>query len=105
MFLMKKLKSVSGQVKAGYALALAMLGASSPALAQGQNQTQVDSMLTSLLNLLTGPIAIAIATIAVVICGFMFMMGNGNKGLLGSVIIGIFIVFGAAWVVSTIAGT
>lgn len=76
-----------------------------PAWAQGQNQTQVDSMVTSILNLLTGPIAKGLAMIALVVAGLMFFFGHGNKGLLGSIIIGCFIVFGAGWIVDTISGT
>ncbi len=76
-----------------------------PACAQGMNQTQVDSMLTSILNMLTGPIAKTLAIIALVIAGFMFFFGHGNKALLGSIMVGCFIVFGAGWIVSTISGT
>jgi type IV secretion system protein VirB2 len=35
----------------------------------------------------------------------MFFFGAGNKGLLGSIIVGCFIVFGAGWLVDTISGT
>jgi type IV secretion system protein VirB2 len=76
-----------------------------PAWAQGQNQTQVDSMVQSILNLLTGPIAKGLAMIALVIAGIMFFFGHGNKALLGSIIVGCFIVFGAGWIVDTISGT
>lgn len=76
-----------------------------PAWAQGQNQTQVDSMVQSILSLLTGPIAKGLAMIALVIAGIMFFFGHGNKGLLGSIIVGCFIVFGAGWIVDQISGT
>lgn len=78
-----------------------------PAWAQssGQNQTEVGTMVTAILNLLTGPIAKGLAMIALVIAGIMFFFGHGNKALLGSIIVGCFIVFGAGWIVDTISGT
>lgn len=76
-----------------------------PAWAQAANQTEVVTMANSVLNFLTGPIAKALAAIALVIAGIMFFFGHGNKGLLGSIIIGCFIVFGAQWIVDTISGT
>lgn len=76
-----------------------------PARAQAANQTEVESMVNSILNLLTGPIAKGLAAIALVIAGIMFFFGHGNKGLLGSIIVGCFIVFGAGWIVDTISGT
>lgn len=85
------------------AVSLAMIPV--PAWAQGMNQTQVDSMVTSILNLLTGPIAKGIAAIALVIAGYMFFFGQASKGLIGSIVIGCFIVFGAGWIVDTISGT
>ena len=75
------------------------------AFAQAANQTQVDSMINAILGLLTGSIAKGLATIALVVAGFMFFFGHGNKMLLGSIILGCFIVFGAGWVVSTISGS
>ena len=75
------------------------------AFAQAANQTQIDSMINAILGLLTGTIAKGLATIALVVAGFMFFFGHGNKMLLGSIILGCFIVFGAGWVVSTISGT
>ena len=75
------------------------------AFAQAANQTQIDSMINAILGLLTGTIAKGLATIALVVAGFMFFFGHGNKMLLGSIILGCFIVFGAGWVVSTISGS
>src|SRR3546814_12208928 len=63
------------------------------------NQTQVDTMVTSILNVLAGPIAKGLAAIALVIAGYMFFFGQASKGLIASIIIGCFIVFGAGWIV------
>lgn len=102
---MKIVEYLRGRWNACYAMAMAALLMPAPAWAQGMNQTQVNSMLTSILNLLTGPIAKTLAAIALVVAGFMFFFGQGNKGLLGSIIVGCFIVFGAGWLVDTISGT
>src|SRR3546814_9087441 len=76
-----------------------------PAWAQGMNQTQVDTMVTSILNVLTGPIAKGLAAIALVIAGHMFFFGQASKGLIDAIIIGCFIVFGAGWIGDMISGT
>lgn len=76
-----------------------------PAWAQAMNQTQVDSMVQAILNVLTGPIAKGLAAIALVIAGYMFFFGQASKGLIASIIIGCFIVFGAGWIVDMISGT
>lgn len=104
---MKKLVSnIKGRWSTNYALAGAVLSMLPfPAWAQAANQTEVASMVDSILNLLTGPIAKGLAAIALVIAGIMFFFGAGNKGLLGSIIVGCFIVFGAGWLVDTISGT
>src|SRR3546814_12510096 len=75
-----------------------------PAWAQGMNQTQVDTMVTSILNVLTGPIAKGLAAIALVIAGYMFFFGQSSKGLIASLIIGCFRVFGAGWIVDRVSG-
>jgi len=85
------------------AVSLAMMPV--PAWAQGMNQTQVDSMVQAILNVLTGPIAKGLAAIALVIAGYMFFFGQASKGLIASIIIGCFIVFGAGWIVDMISGT
>ncbi|SEK03771.1 type IV secretion system protein VirB2 [Sphingobium sp. AP50] len=86
---------------AGATLALAP----APAWAQAVNTNDVETMVDLVLALLTGPIAKGLAAIALVIAGIMFFFGAGNKGLLGSIIIGCFIVFGAGWIVDTVSGT
>ena len=76
-----------------------------PAWAQGMNQTQVDTMVQAILNVLTGPIAKGLAAIALVVAGYMFFFGQASKALIGSIIVGCFIVFGAGWIVDMISGT
>lgn len=101
---MKVVKSIRKRWTHSCALAgvtLAMI----PVPAWAQNQTEVVTMVDAVLNFLTGPIAKSLAAIALVVAGIMFFFGHGNKGLLGSIIIGCFIVFGAKWIVDMISGT
>ncbi|NMN07551.1 MULTISPECIES: TrbC/VirB2 family protein [unclassified Novosphingobium] len=92
------------KVQVAAAAALAALVTSQPALAQAANQTQLDTMANAILNLLTGSLAKIGATIALVFAGWLFLSGTGNKALIVSIIIGCFIIFGAGWLVSLIAG-
>ncbi len=73
-----------------------------PAYAQAADG--VTSMAENIKTWLTGSFAKTIAVIAVVIVGFMFFTGRASLGLLVTVIVGIFIVFSAQWIVDTITG-
>ncbi len=88
------------------ALALAVLAVSlllsDPAYAQATDG--ITSMAENIKNWLTGAFARTIAVIAVVIVGFMFFTGRASLGVLVTVIVGIFIVFSAQWIVDTITG-
>ncbi|MDK3075419.1 TrbC/VirB2 family protein [Sedimentitalea sp. JM2-8] len=70
---------------------------SSPALAQDLKPIQ--KMLETVEAALTGPIGIAVATLAVIGTGFMCMMGRLNWGWFASVIIGIVLIFSAGTIV------
>lgn len=75
-------------------------GISDPALAQAGGQLQpVQSTLQTLVQTLTGPIATALAVLAVIACGFFAFVGRLTWGLAGSVIFGIVLVFGSAQIV------
>ena len=70
------------------------------ALAQAAGSlAPVQSTLTTLVSTLTGPIATALATLAVIACGFLAWAGRLTWGVAGSVIFGIVLVFGAAQIV------
>ncbi len=75
---------------------------SDPAHAQAANG--ITSMADNIKTWLTGTFAKTIAVIAVVIVGFMFFTGRASISLLVTVIVGIFIVFSAQWIVDTITG-
>ena len=75
-------------------------GISDPALAQAGGQLQpVQSTLQTLVQTLTGPIATALAVLAVIACGFFAFVGRLTWRLAGSVIFGIVLVFGSAQIV------
>ena len=65
----------------------------SPALAQ--DLSPIQSMLETVEAALTGPIGIAVATLAVMGTDFMCMMGRLNWGWFASVVIGIVLIFSA----------
>lgn len=69
----------------------------SPALAQ--DLSPIQTMLETVEAALTGPIGIAVATLAVIGTGFMCMMGRLNWGWFASVIIGIVLIFSAGTIV------
>ena len=68
-----------------------------PAFAQ--DLSPIQTMLETIEAALTGPIGIAVATLAVIGTGFMCMMGRLNWGWFASVIIGIVLIFSAGTIV------
>jgi type IV secretion system protein VirB2 len=60
----------------------------------------VQSVLQSLISILTGPIASMVAILAVISCGFLAWTGRFTWGIAGSVIMGIVLVFGSTQIVS-----
>jgi type IV secretion system protein VirB2 len=71
--------------------------------AHAQDLSPIQNMLESVEAALTGPIGIAIATLAVIGTGFMCMMGRLNWGWFASVIIGIVLIFSAGTIVAGFA--
>ena len=69
------------------------------AQSSGGTLQPVQSTLTQLVSALTGPIATALATLAVIACGFFAWTGRLTWGIAGSVIFGIVLVFGSAQIV------
>ncbi|MEO3415905.1 TrbC/VirB2 family protein [Roseovarius sp. CAU 1744] len=67
--------------------------------AHAQDLSPIQSMLETVEAALTGPIGIAVATLAVIGTGFMCMMGRLNWGWFASVIIGIVLIFSAGTIV------
>ncbi|RZS87851.1 type IV secretion system protein VirB2 [Phyllobacterium myrsinacearum] len=76
-------------------LAVLMKGASAQTGLQ-----PVQSVLQTLIGILTGPIASMIAILAVISCGFLAWTGRFTWGIAGSVIMGIVLVFGSTQIVA-----
>lgn len=64
-----------------------------------QDLSPIQTMLETVEAALTGPIGIAVATLAVIGTGFMCMMGRLNWGWFASVIVGIVLIFSAGTIV------
>lgn len=64
-----------------------------------QDLSPIQTMLETVEAALTGPIGIAVATLAIIGTGFMCMMGRLNWGWFASVIIGIVLIFSAGTIV------
>lgn len=72
--------------------------------AANQSGDPITSALLWMQGVLLGPIATALAVMAVAGVGFMMLTGRMNWRYGATVIIGVFIIFGAPRVVATIAG-
>lgn len=86
---------------------LTALSLPSAAFAQSANQggDPITSALLWMQGILLGPIATTVAVMAVAGVGFMMLTGRMNWRYGATVIIGVFIIFGAPRLVATIAGT
>jgi type IV secretion system protein VirB2 len=93
-------------LKTRLAVFLALALAPSAAYAQSTNQGSdpVTSALLWMQSILLGPIATAVAVMAVAGVGFMMLTGRMNWRYGATVIIGVFIIFGAPRLVATIGG-
>lgn len=89
--------------------AFPLIALSAPALAAGQVNPQgsgpIVSALLWLQGTLLGNVATAVAVIAVAMVGFMMLTGRMNWRFGATVIIGCFILFGSAAIVSGIQST
>ncbi|MEP0391919.1 MAG: TrbC/VirB2 family protein [Erythrobacter sp.] len=91
------------------ALAASAAVAAMPSAALAQQATNqggdpITSALLWMQSILLGPIATALAVMAVAGVGFMMLTGRMNWRYGMTVIIGVFIIFGAPRLVATIAG-
>ena len=88
--------------------ALTLLAAASPAAAQTtdpQGSGPIVSALSWLQGTLLGNVATAVAVIAVAMVGFMMLTGRMNWRFGATVIVGCFVLFGSAAIVSGIRAT
>ena len=92
-------------VKATVALAAAAMPSAAFAQANPQGSGPIVSALSWLQGTLLGNVATSVAVIAVAMVGFMMLTGRLNWRLGATVIIGCFILFGSAAIVSGIQST
>lgn len=104
---MKSLLRLPANIHAQFAVLLALFALPSAALAQTATNQGGDPITSALLwmqSILLGPIATALAVMAVAGVGFMMLTGRMNWRYGATVIVGVFIIFGAPRLVATIAG-
>jgi type IV secretion system protein VirB2 len=66
--------------------------------------TDPSTILQNIATYVTGPFGQALAILAVMACGFAFMLGRIGLFLLGGIVGGIVLVFGAAFLVQQFVG-
>ena len=91
-------------VKATVALVAAAMPGAALAQANPQGSGPIVSALSWLQGTLLGNVATSVAVIAVAMVGFMMLTGRLNWRVGATVIIGVFILFGAASIVAGIQG-
>lgn len=106
---MNSISNLFARPGAHLAAMIAMVSVHSAAFAQSvQPATQSNDPITSALrwmqSILLGPIATTLAVMAVAGVGFMMLTGRMNWRYGATVIIGVFIIFGAPRLVATIQG-
>lgn len=72
--------------------------------ANAQGDDPITGALQWMQNILLGPVATSLAVMAVAGVGFMMLTGRMNWRYGGTVIIGVFIIFGAPRLVASISG-
>lgn len=85
-------------------LAVFLMPSAAYAQATNQGGDPVTSALLWMQGILLGPIATTVAVMAVAGVGFMMLTGRMNWRYGATVIIGVFIIFGAPRLVATIGG-
>jgi len=103
---MNALTSFPARIAAFATLALMPFLMPDPALAQSEaarSESPITDALLWMQGLLLGPIATSLAVMAVAGVGFMMLTGRMNWRYGGTVIIGVFIIFGAPRLVNTMA--
>jgi type IV secretory pathway VirB2 component (pilin) len=91
---------------AAFALAVAVIAtAADPAFAQsGGGQGDITTFLQNIVNIITGKAGKLIAVIAICLVGIGALMGALSMRAAGGVILGVMLIFSAAWIVDQIIG-
>lgn len=91
-----------GLVKGGALFAFAVLVTGPAHAAVGGGTVNIEGLLQSIIDLLTGNIARLIAVLAVIFLGYRAFTGGLDTRLAVSIGVAIFLVFGGAWVVDQV---
>lgn len=86
-----------------FVLALVLVGIAAPAHAQTSGGS-LTTFVNNIANLLTGTLGQALAVVAVALIGLSMAFGGFDMRRGGMSILGIAIIFAAAWIVSQITG-
>ena len=76
--------------------------AASPALSQ--DLSPISTMLTTIVTAMTGPIGVALATLAIIGVGLTCLFGRLNFGWFGAVVAGVVMIFSADTIVGGFGG-
>jgi len=104
---MMSLFRLSALIPARLVAMLALAFTPSAVFAQGaaaQGGDPITNALSWMQSILLGPIATSLAVMAVAGVGFMMLTGRMNWRYGGTVIIGVFVIFGAPRLVASISG-
>lgn len=99
----KSARNMDTRTLATFAIVGTMLAAS-PAYAQAGGAGNVETFLQNIVNIITGNVGKLIAVIAIVGTGIAWMFGAASMRTLGTVIIGVLLIFSASWIVGQITG-
>ena len=79
-----------------------MAAAASPAASQ--DLSPIATMFETILAAMTGPIGVAVATLAIIGVGLTCLFGRVNFGWFGAVVVGVVLIFSADTIVGGFAG-
>jgi len=78
-----------------------------PAVARAQvvsGGTDPATILTNIATFILGPFGESLAVLAMIGVGFAFILGRASLGIIGSIVGGLVLIFGASYLVTTIVG-
>lgn len=95
----------TGRTAAFALAALAMTAAADPAFAQAAGgQTDITTMIQNVVNIITGTAGKLLAILGICGVAIACLFGAMSLRAAGSVVVGIILLFGSAWLVGQIAG-
>lgn len=62
------------------------------------------TILTNIIDLITGPLGTTICGLALIVAGVMFIMGYGSRRMVLGVVAGVVLIWGSSFIISHILG-